>query len=66
MLASCVVGVTSSQLSSVFSRILLSTGGILYSQHNDCHLTFVSDSCLFSMCHLDSEELNRRKYLHEA
>lgn len=34
--------------------MFVSTAGILYLQHNDSHLTFVSDSCLFSMCNLDS------------
>lgn len=66
MLANCSVGTTSSQLTSVFSMMFASTGGILYSQHNDSHLTFVSDSCLFFMCSLDSEELNTRKYMHEV
>lgn len=66
MLANCFVGITTSQLTSMFSGMFVSTGGILYSQHNDSHLTFVSDGCLVFVCHLDSKVLNRRKYVHEA
>lgn len=56
VLANSFVGITRSQLTSVFSRNRR-TGRILYSQHNESHLTFVFDSCLFFRCHLDSEML---------